>query len=88
MDNARLQEEIAKVAYELYERRGRVPGYAAQDWLDAEKIVMSRHKTSDVKEAAPKAARKKTAGAPKAGKAGGEPAKPRGRKSAGRKKEQ
>ena len=76
MDNAGLQEEIAKVAYELYERRGRVPGYAAQDWLDAERIVMARHNAADVKE-----------GAPKAKKAAAKPASPRGRKSTGRKKE-
>lgn len=33
-------ERIARKAYELYEQRGRQEGYALQDWLDAETIVM------------------------------------------------
>ena len=32
-------EEIAKVAYELFERRGCVPGHDFEDWLRAEQIV-------------------------------------------------
>ena len=38
------QEEIAKAAYELFERRGRVSGRELEDWLEAERIVRSRHK--------------------------------------------
>ncbi len=38
-----LQEEIAKVAYELYEKRGRGPGCHLDDWLEAERIVRARH---------------------------------------------
>ncbi len=38
-----LQEEIAKVAYELYEKRGRSPGCHLDDWLEAERIVRARH---------------------------------------------
>lgn len=30
------QEEIARRAYELYVERGRKPGHALRDWLDAE----------------------------------------------------
>ncbi|MBI3088430.1 MAG: DUF2934 domain-containing protein [Candidatus Omnitrophica bacterium] len=33
------QQEIARLAYEFYERRGRVEGYALDDWLKAEAIV-------------------------------------------------
>jgi hypothetical protein len=33
------QEAIARVAYELYEQRGRQPGRELQDWLEAERIV-------------------------------------------------
>ena len=36
------QEEIAKVAYELFERRGCVPGHDLEDWLRAEQIVRDR----------------------------------------------
>ncbi len=38
-----IQEEIAKVAYELYEKRGKSHGAHIDDWLEAEKIVMARH---------------------------------------------
>jgi len=38
------QKEIAKVAYELFERRGRTAGRELEDWLEAERIVRSRHK--------------------------------------------
>ena len=33
------REEIAKVAYELYERRGRQPGRELEDWTEAERVV-------------------------------------------------
>jgi Protein of unknown function (DUF2934) len=36
------QQEIALVAYELYERRGRVQGHDREDWLQAERIVRAR----------------------------------------------
>ena len=32
-------QEVARVAYELYEQRGRVDGYDLDDWLKAESIV-------------------------------------------------
>ncbi len=35
-----MWERIAKKAYELWEARGRREGYALQDWLDAEALVM------------------------------------------------
>ncbi len=38
-----IQEEIAKVAYELYEKRGKAHGCHFDDWVEAEKIVMARH---------------------------------------------
>jgi hypothetical protein len=38
-----LRDEIAKVAYELYQKRGRGEGCHLDDWLEAEKIVMARH---------------------------------------------
>ena len=36
------QEEVARVAYQLFERRGRVHGHDVQDWLKAERIVRQR----------------------------------------------
>jgi hypothetical protein len=38
-----LYDEIKKVAYELHEKRGRVPGYDLDDWLEAERIVLERY---------------------------------------------
>ena len=35
-------KEIARVAYELFERRGRADGYDQQDWLEAERLVRQR----------------------------------------------
>ena len=35
-------EEIARFAYELYERRGRTDGYDQQDWFEAERLVRQR----------------------------------------------
>ena len=37
-----LQDEIAKVAYELYEKGGRIDGKDVKDWLEAEKIIKGR----------------------------------------------
>jgi len=42
MDNKQdLKEEIAKVAYEIYEQRG-IPGLEVENWLEAERIVLER----------------------------------------------
>ncbi len=41
-----LQEEIRKMAYELYEKSGRMGGREVENWLAAEKIVMARHARS------------------------------------------
>jgi len=38
-----VNEEIAKVAYELYKQRGMGDGYDFEDWVKAERIVMSEH---------------------------------------------
>ena len=41
---ANFREEIAKVAYDLFERSGRVQGLDLDDWFEAERIVMKRHR--------------------------------------------
>lgn len=38
-----MREEIKKIAYELYEKRGRGDGYDLDDWLKAEEIVIERN---------------------------------------------
>lgn len=36
-------DDISKVAYDLYIKRGKIPGYSFKDWIEAEKILMQRH---------------------------------------------
>ena len=38
-----LEVEIRRRAYELYEQRGYTPGHENEDWLVAEREVLSRH---------------------------------------------
>ncbi len=45
-----LQEEIAKVARELYEKSGCIEGRDHENWVEAEKIVLSRHAGQDMEE--------------------------------------
>jgi hypothetical protein len=45
-----LHEEIAEVAYQLYMKGGYVPGRDEQNWLDAERIVLTRHASQDIEE--------------------------------------
>lgn len=40
---ADLEAEIRFRAYEFYERRGCTPGQEEQDWIAAEREVLSRH---------------------------------------------
>jgi hypothetical protein len=49
----KLREEIARVAYELYEKRGRGDGCHLDDWVEAEKIVRARHAAKGEAEAKP-----------------------------------
>ena len=47
----KVYKEIARVAYEIYEKRGRGEGCHFDDWLEAEKIVLARHTTGAEKPA-------------------------------------
>lgn len=38
-----IHDEITRVAYELYKKRGRAHGHELEDWLEAEKIVTEKH---------------------------------------------
>ena len=58
-----LYDEIAKVAYELYERSGRIEVRELDNWLEAERIVMARlakEKKKSVSKTVTKTGRKKT----------------------------
>ena len=41
--NKNLYEKISRIAYDLYEKRGKAHGHDIEDWLEAERIVMERH---------------------------------------------
>lgn len=60
--NENLYEEIAVIAYDLYEKRGYIHGYHDDDWIDAEKIVIKSHAKEPVRKAkAVSSAKKKKA---------------------------
>jgi len=44
-----LNSEIAKVAYDLHEKRGGKHGHDLQDWLEAERIVLTRYEKGSEK---------------------------------------
>jgi Protein of unknown function (DUF2934) len=44
---ANLEDEIRRRAYELYEQRGRVDGYALEDWLQQESFTSSLKSASE-----------------------------------------
>jgi hypothetical protein len=45
-----LHDEIAKMAYLLYEKSGCINGRDAENWLDAERIVLARRASQDIEE--------------------------------------
>jgi hypothetical protein len=49
-----LNDEIAKVAYELFERDGRRHGKDREHWCEAEEIVRARHAAVEKKAETPK----------------------------------
>jgi hypothetical protein len=47
-----ILDEISRVAYDLYEKRGNAKGEDFADWIEAEKIVIKKYSkgiSSDVK---------------------------------------
>jgi len=56
-----LQGVIARRAYELYRLRGGVPGREFEDWLEAEREVLSALPPAAVETPAAKPARKRAA---------------------------
>jgi hypothetical protein len=51
MDRKALEEEIRRVAYELYEKSGCIPGRDLENWLEAERIVLSKYGLLEQKDA-------------------------------------
>ncbi|KPK01222.1 MAG: hypothetical protein AMK71_06410 [Nitrospira bacterium SG8_35_4] len=45
-----LHDEIAKVAYDIYQKSGYIGGLDVENWLDAEQIVLMRHASQDIEE--------------------------------------
>ena len=43
-DSPRAADEIARIAYELFERRGRMHGRDQDDWFEAERLVRARRR--------------------------------------------
>ena len=48
-----LKKEIARVAYEIYERMG-ISGLEVENWLEAERIVLERLSVRETSKAAKK----------------------------------
>lgn len=44
MKEVNFREEIIKVARDLFEKKGRVEGHDLDNWLEAERIVMTQHR--------------------------------------------
>ena len=61
-----LQGVIAQRAYELYQLRGGVPGREFEDWLEAEREVLSALTPAAEEAPAPNPARKRAAKTPAA----------------------
>jgi len=51
VNEVNFQEEIVKVAHDLFERSGRAEGHDLDNWLEAERIVMTRHRQQEKLEA-------------------------------------
>lgn len=47
MDDRLMHERIAERAYELYQKRGQYHGSDLDDWLEAERSVLSEHHAAE-----------------------------------------
>jgi len=55
-----VHDMIATVAHDLYETSGGAQGRKLQDWLDAERIVLTRHEKGTEKGVSKKSSRSTT----------------------------
>jgi len=46
-----LHNEVEKMAYELYEKRGKAEGHDLDDWFEAERIIVALHRVEEKREA-------------------------------------
>ena len=44
LNEDKMMDEVRRVAFELYEKSGRIQGHELDNWLKAEKIVISSRK--------------------------------------------
>ena len=58
LDLARYQEEVARLAYHLWEQRGYAHGYHEEDWYRAQEQIRRRYTEADVRSMAATAASK------------------------------
>ena len=42
LDEQAVRDRVAKIAYELYEKRGRSEGCDVEDWLEAERLILDQ----------------------------------------------
>ena len=49
--SSNAEERIRRRAYELYDQRGRVDGFALDDWLQAEAEILGKQKGQKVRAA-------------------------------------
>jgi hypothetical protein len=56
-----LNSEIEELAYELFEKSGRIEGRDLDNWLEAERIVIERYPSQKKKSASTQKETKKTA---------------------------
>jgi hypothetical protein len=55
LSSTEVREMIARRAYEIYERRGYVPGHDKEDWFQAEREILNRFMKEDLQREASKA---------------------------------
>jgi len=42
-----LHNEVEKMAYELYKKRGKAEGHDLDDWFEAERIIVAHHRVEE-----------------------------------------
>lgn len=60
IDREKLEEEIRRVAYEIYVQSGCIPGRDLDNWLEAERIVLEKYGIKKVKKSLDKPAKEKS----------------------------
>lgn len=53
IEREKLEEEIRRVAYEIYVQSGCIPGRDLDNWLEAERIVLEKYGIKKTKKSIP-----------------------------------